>query len=308
MTTPNLYPGGLDPAHIARICTATASPEPGNDGVLLAGGRYPVRVFLPRRAQARLTEAALRRTGYDAERVTRPGRGRDLIVYGWSNELLDARLTAMRAVIGTLQADVTATAARTIDRLAQLPADGLPDPARQEELARQARQELYAWAHWAIGMEAGPDLRAAPADTGSVLRIHAAENARKLISGLLAWHHFGTRDALTAYTQRRAAYDHQQARVITLQSLRAARPDSSPVTELGPDPAGTESPGSALQPARRARRPRPAEPTRIFPGGSPPALHGLLPLAGHRPDPAPGPAPIAEGGSPARSALPFLEA
>jgi hypothetical protein len=291
MTTPDPYPGGLDPAHIARICAAAASPEPGNDGILLAGGRYPVRVFLPRRVQARLTEAALRRTGYDAERVTRPGRGRDLIVYGWSNELLDARLAAMRAVIGTLQSDVAATAARTIDRLAQLPADALPNTAGQEELARQARQELYARAHRAFGMEVGPDLRATPVDTGSVLRIHAAENARKLISGLLAWHHFGTRDALAAYTQRRAAYDHQQARVITLQLSPGPRPDSSPVTELGPDPAGTASPGPAVQPARRARRPRPVEPTRIFPAGSPPALHGLLPLAGHQPDPGPGPCP-----------------
>lgn len=269
MTTPSQFPGGLDPVHIARICAIAGRTEPRNDGVLLAGGgRYPVRVFMPTRAQARAAQAALRRIGYATERRSRPGHGRDLIIRGWSNELLDARLAAMRTVVGALRADVTATVARTINRLGQLPASALPGQAGQLELARQAGQELYARTARICGLDTRPDPRARPADAGTVLRLHAADHGRAEITALIAWHVSMTTDALGAYMRLRATAGHQEARAAAIRTIRGPFPDSGTrnvARSSAPGRGEVVVPGLGTASANRPQRLRNAEPTQIFP-------------------------------------------
>ena len=210
MTASDSYPAGIDPVHVRTIATA-AVPDGQRDGtVLLVGGQYAARVYLPTRSAAQAAHAALRRVGYQVGR-TGSLRGRDLIIAGWSAEGLESRLTAMRAVLQKLAAEPGATAVAALDRFGRLSAAALPGQAGQRLLIHQADQQLRAWIADTSGIHAPCDPRARPADPGCALRLNATHRAEEAIDDLAARHVQVAELAVALYPALRQRMDHDSA-------------------------------------------------------------------------------------------------
>ncbi len=210
MTASDSYPAGIDPVHVRTIATA-AVPDGQRDGtVLLVGGQYAARVYLPTRSAAQAAHAALRRVGYQVGR-TGSLRGRDLIIAGWSAEGLESRLTAMRAVLQKLAAEPGAAAVAALDQLGRLSAAALPGQAGQRLLIHQADQQLRAWIADTSGIHAPCDPRARPADPGCALRLNATHRAEEAIDDLAARHVQVAELAVALYPALRQRMDHDSA-------------------------------------------------------------------------------------------------
>ncbi len=141
MTTPDPYLAGLDPAHIVAICAQAT----GGRQSLAVGAPDGICVCLPSRRAARSACAALSRVGYQVT-TARRGRGRDLMVTGWSPAGLETRLTAMRAVLHQLAGNPSGTAAAVIERFRALPARSAR-PTAGPEILRAAGTQLRSWVH-----------------------------------------------------------------------------------------------------------------------------------------------------------------
>jgi hypothetical protein len=177
MTAPDPYPSGLDPAHIVAVC-AQATGRRG----LAIGMTGGICVCLPSRRAARGARAALTRVGYQVSPALR-GRGRDLVVSGWSAAGLESRLAAMRAVLHQLADNPSGTAVAVIDRFRALPVQPAP-PSAGEEIVRAAGSRLRAWVHTSSGIQSPCDPRVVPGDVSVALRLRAAWALEQLIGDL----------------------------------------------------------------------------------------------------------------------------
>jgi hypothetical protein len=231
MTARDPYPSGVDPCHIWAVCAAAA---PGHDPAgtaVLAGGRDAARVYLPARAAARAAQAALSRVGYQVARAAGSSRGRQLLVRGWSAGGLEARLTAMRAVLEQLAADPGSAATMALDQLRRVPAAELPAAAGQQQLTWQAGEQLRRWIFAASGIHAPHDPLARPADTGCALRLSAAWRLEEAIDDLAARQLRVAGRALALYPALRQQIGHDSARDTVIRQAGITFHLSSPIAQ-----------------------------------------------------------------------------
>src|SRR6266700_4114220 len=116
MAMPDPQETELDPAHIVAICAKAT----GSRSSLAVRSEDGICVCLPSRRSAHSAGVALTRVGYQV--MTPSGGGRNLIVSGWSQTGLEARLNAMRNIVHQLAGDPGSTAATVVNRFRALPA------------------------------------------------------------------------------------------------------------------------------------------------------------------------------------------
>jgi hypothetical protein len=251
MPASDLFPVGVDPAHVWAIATA-AAPSIQQDGtVLLVGGRYPARLVMSNPLAANDAEAALKLVGYQVSRASRGTRGRDLNVLGWTTEGLERRLTAMREVLGRLAAGQGVTAFVALE-LGRLPAAMLPSAVDQQLLIDRASHRLRAFISRTSGIHAPRDPRAHPDDPRCAFRLAATWRAEGAIDDMARRHLQIARLAVAFYPTLRERMNHADARDSAIRRASLAvqlgehltRADATP-----PSPSSDQSRSATSQPA-----------------------------------------------------------
>ncbi len=285
------HPPGLDPSHIWSICSSAAPGRDRHGNALLTGGPDGIHVYLPSRAGARGARTALSLVGYSVLRNTDDSHGRHLLVRGWSAEALDARLIAMRSVLGQLAANPGSTATLALDRLGALPAAALPGRAGQQQLSRQAAAQLLRWIFTTSGIHAPHDPLARPADAGCALLISAAWRLEEAIEDLAARQVRVAASAVALYPALRQEMGHdtardtavRQASVVFYLGSRVAQ-DTARILRNArqtPDAGGSRRSAAATRASpsnRRSIRPE-AQGARIYPFTGPDAAPDRPPKA-----------------------------
>ena len=281
------HPSGLDPSHIWCVCASAGPARDRQETALLTGGRDGIHVYLPTRAGARNAYAALSLIGYQVAMITDHGRGGHLVVRGWSAEALDARLTAMRSVLGQLAANPGSTATSALDRLGTLPAAALPDRAGQQQLSRQAAALLLRGIFATSGIHAPRNALARPADTGCALRLGAAWRLEEAIEELAARQVRVAANALALYPALRQEMDHDSARDTAVRQASVVFHLSSRVAQDATRILGNARPTPGAGMSRRK-----AAAIRALPSSRPgirteAQAARVYPFTGARPSPAP---------------------
>ena len=212
MTTPNLYPAGVDPVHVQIIAATASSAERGDGSVLLLARREAIRVFLPDRAATQAARIALQRVGYQVASATGSIRNRGLLVSGWSLQGLESRLNAMRGVLERLAAEPYASASAALRQLGTLPASAMPGRYGQQELVGQADAQLRAWISATSGIHATCDPRAMPANPGCALRLAGTRRAEEAIDDLAERQVRIARFTVALYPGLRQSMSHEETR------------------------------------------------------------------------------------------------
>ena len=280
MTAPDPRGRGLDPVHILGVVAQAAS-----SGHLQAAhpaaepGCYRVR--LPSRRDARDASAALTRVGYQ---IAPDGTGhRALVVTGWSPSGLEARLTAMRAILCTLASEPAATGAAVIDGVRRLPAGSPADP---DTMLAGARVQLRARVGARSGIHAPHNPAIWPADLGSALRLRAARALETAIDDLVERHLRVAGHALALFSSLRPQMSGDRARDTAIrQAAITFHLTGSPARDSAALLHGTVRPPSLSAPPA----PRPASRPQAVPGQA--AVREF-------------PAPAARGGASPDPALP----
>lgn len=176
MTVAEPYRPGLDPAHVLAIC---AQATGGRRGLAVRGTDGIIICLLPSRRTAHQASLALARVGYEVTTMS-SGRGRDLIVAGWSTPGLDTRVATMRTILSQLT-DPAVTARAVIERFRHLPAES-QTPQTTWELLNKARAGLRDWVAARSGIHAPRACAIGLADTGIASRLRAAEMLERAIN------------------------------------------------------------------------------------------------------------------------------
>jgi len=304
MTSPDPANPGLDPAHILGVCVL-ATISRGDHRMLTLSTPAGVRIVVPTRQAAGDALAALTLTGYRAIPVPSGGRGRALLVTGWSPAGLDARLTAMRSVIGQLDADPTATASAVISRVRSTPASS-PAAAADQDALGWARSRLRAFVAERSGIHAPHHPMIVPADQANALRLRAAWIVEGVIDDLIERQLRVARHALRLYGTLRQNTSDDQAQKTAVRQARDAFHISDPggpgapaqdtsaviqragqrsgpsVAPSGPGPADRAKGG----PAQTAASDIPRAATGSGPAAKPAAIHPPARADGPSPPPA----------------------
>jgi hypothetical protein len=314
MTSPDPRDRGLDPAHILGVCVL-ATIGRHDHRMLTISTPAGVRVTVPTRRAAGDVLAALTLTGYQAIPVASGGRGRALLVAGWSPAGLDARLTAMRAVIQQLDAGSAITASAAISRVRRPPASS-PAAGPDQDALGWARSRLRAWVAARSGIHAPRNPAILPADLGNALRLRAAWAVEAVIDDLIERHLLVARHALRLFGSLRqnasddwaqeaavrqagitfhlsgpASQDSpaQDSSALIQRAGRPQRPARPPASGAGPSWPGTRRRGverrCARQRAADCRLRPPPDSQRCRPGGERRSQPGRKALP--RPPPAP---------------------
>jgi len=186
MTSPDPRERGLDPAHILRVCELAAGSD-GDHPVRVITTAAGVRVAVPSRKAAGNALAALIRLGYQAIPAASGGRGRALLVTGWSPAGLDARLAAMRTVVHQLGTGPDPTASAAIIRVRRAAA-GSPASSPDTDVLAWAGRRLRALVSARSGIHAPHNPDILPADPGNALRLRAAWIVEAAIDDLIERH------------------------------------------------------------------------------------------------------------------------
>jgi hypothetical protein len=283
MTMPDPRRTGTDPAHIWAICAAVAHASE-RDGFALLAGDFYTGLRLPSRTASRAVRTALTRVGYD---VIGDG-SRELVIRGWSATGLEARLTAMRAVLHKLATGPGMAAVPVLEEFRRLPAASLPGQATTRQLVIEAGQGLREWIFATSGVHAPCDPLARPADPAIVLRLSAAWRAEEAIEDLAGRQLRVARHATGLYPSLRSRMSHDSARDTAIRRagvvfhLRGqVAQDSAPLLASASWPAAAiAGPAAPSRPDRAAGRE--ARPACDFPVSGPPPLR-LVPRPGDRP-------------------------
>ncbi|MGH3275927.1 MAG: hypothetical protein ACRDNZ_16575, partial [Streptosporangiaceae bacterium] len=169
-------------------------------------------VRFPARSAARAAEVGLSRVGYDVARDDSDGRGRQLLVHGWSPEGLETRLNAMRTVIETLTAEPGGTAESALDHLDSVLRVARPPRPGPVDCLRQAERELREWITATSGIHAPCNPLTRPADTGTALRLSAAWHGEEAIDDLVRRHVQVAELATALYPDLLRGMSHDRAR------------------------------------------------------------------------------------------------
>ena len=171
MTTPDPAPRRIDPAHILAVCSAASAGRAR--GNILLQDPDAARIFLPTKSATRAAHAALDQVGYQVSTDDSDARSRTLIVRGWDENRLEARLAAMRNVLSQLTQEPNSTAIAVIERFRDLP-DELQAERPDRDVIRQGAQQLRAWIFARSGINAPHDPRCQPADATCARQLRLA--------------------------------------------------------------------------------------------------------------------------------------
>ena len=240
MTPANARPARLDPAHILAICTRATSGGAAH-AVGIPDG---VRVSLPTRKAAWDATAALGRVGYTAALAGRTGRGRDLVVTGWSSAQLDWRLSALRGVMHRLADNPLVTATAAVRRLAALPA-AAASPAADSGILAETRQQLQDWAETRAGIRVPAPPAAVPANAGMAVQVRAVIACEQQISDLIERHLRVAEHALALFGSLRQQMNNGRAQ-------RAAVRRASAFFNLSPSGSIAQDSSHLMRPAAPA--------------------------------------------------------
>jgi len=301
MTSADSRERGLDPAHILGI-TNQAVRQRGQVALAVATSDG-IRICLRSRRAASDAYTALTRVGYQVNRGDSTSR-RDLLVTGWSAAGLEARLTAMRAVLYQLHDSPNATAGAVIERFRSLSPGS---PARRDgSLLAEADTQLLASVTRRSGIHMPHDPAFQPADLGIALRLRAARVLENAIDDLIERHLRVAGHALRLFQSLRLHTTEDQARETALRRASVlhhlgASPEHDPSAQArrpgfppGPDPHPPEpSPDGGLAATAASQA------ASSFPGWPFARAQRRSPLS--QPGRADGPAPPA---GPAREAAP----
>lgn len=243
MTTPDPRLRSLDPAHILCV-THEATAGLRHSTARAASTEDAVRIRFTSRRVARTAAAALRRVGYQVDRID-PTDQRRLLVTGWSAAWLDIRLVTMRTVIHQLEQSPAVTAAAVIDRIRSLP-EGAAVPADASVLS-EARRQLRAWVSVRSGIHAPYDSAILPSDLGNRLRLRLARRGEAMIDGLIERHLKVAGHALSLFESLRWHMPDDQAQSIAVRHADVARHLNQPRRD------GLPAAGTALQPGYELR-------------------------------------------------------
>lgn len=306
MTAPDPRDRGLDAAHVLGVCEL-ATDSGGDYKVRADSTANGVRVAVPTRQAAADALTALTLTGYQAIPMASGGRGRALLVTGWSPAGLDARLTTMRSVIHQLESGLAVTASAAIDRVRRGPARS-PAGGPDTDVLAWARARLRAWVAARSGIRAPHDPAIMPADLGNALRLRAAWAVEAVIDDLIERHLRVAGHALRLFgSLRQHASDDwaqetavRQAGITFHLSGPAAQEsiaqDSSALVQRAGRPQGTGRPPSEPKsagrtrsgPARTAASDIPRAASDSLPTANPAAIRPAGPGGGHFPATRPG--------------------
>jgi hypothetical protein len=297
MTTPRTIPVGPDPRHIWHVCVTALADDDASGYVLETSGRQGARARFRTPSAAGTAHDALCRAGYDAIRPAGPARDRQVIIRGWSEERLDARLGAMRGVLHELAGHPAAFAEAMIDGYRETGQDRLPGADREQFLLAAAGQ-LTDWIHDTSGVH-GPPGWQAPAPGGEcAFQVHAvrqlemsiqflAGRAVAVAGGALELY-AGLRGEMVSHDRARAEALGRMGQMYRLHSQPG--PAGSPLLGTARLPGAARGPGGPARSAAAGPRSRPgSRAAREFPAG-PPSLPGPA-AAGPAPRREPGPSP-----------------
>jgi hypothetical protein len=266
---------GIDPAHIWLVSNQAAPRHDQTGSALVVRGVQGALVRFPARSAATAAEAGLSRVGYDVARVDGDGRGRQLLVQGWSAERLESRLNSMREVIEALAAEPGGTAGRALDHLDSVLRVGRPPLPTAQQCIRQAEREMRGWISATSGIHAPCNPLTRPADTGTALRLSAAWRGEEAIDDLARRHVQVAELAVALYPDLLRGMSHDRARdsAVRRASLafhirRHLAKDTTLLMHGGPAspvPGAGGGPGPDGQAERRSPAWRDNGTARIFP-------------------------------------------
>jgi len=281
---------GIDPAHIWLVSNQAAPRHDQTGPALVVRGVQGALVRFPARSAARAAEVGLSRVGYDIARVEGDGRGRQLMVHGWSAEGLESRLNAMRAVIERLASEPGGTASQALDHLDSVLRVGRPPLPTAQQCIRQAERDLRDWITATSGIHAPCNPLTKPADTGTALRLSAAWQGEEAIDDFVRRHVQVAELAVALYPDLLRGMSHDRARDSAVRRASLAfhirRHLAKDTTLLMPNGPVSPVPGAGGGPGPdgRAERRTPAwrndGTARIFPAaGTPVSPAGRSPSA-----------------------------
>jgi hypothetical protein len=259
---------GIDPAHIWLVCNQAAPRHDQPGPTLVVRGVQGALVRFPARSAARAAEVGLSRVGYDVARDDSDGRGRQLVVRGWSPDGLESRLNALDSVLQV----------------------GRPPRPSPQDCVRQAERELRGWITATSGIHAPCSPLTQPADTGTALRLSAAWQGEEAIDDLVRRHVQVGELAMAIYPDLLRGMSHDRARdsAVRRASLafhihRHLAQDTTLLMPRGPvSPAPDDGPAPDERAGRRSNAWRDDGTTRIFPtDGTPSSPASRLPSAAH---------------------------
>lgn len=279
MTNWNLR--GIDPAHIWLVANQAAPRHDQAGPTLVTRGVQGALVRFPARSAAHAAEAGLRRVGYDVARDDSDGRGRQLVVRGWSADGLESRLNEMRYVIEMLTAEPGGTAARALDHLDSVLRAGRSSRPSQQHCLRLAERELRDWITATSGVHAPCNPLTRPADVGIAVRLSAAWQCEEAIDELVRRHVQVGELAVALYPEllKGRSHDHARDSAVRRASLafhirRNLARDTTLHMPSGPVSPAAAPRGGAAGPEQHSGRRSPARrddgTARIFPAGEAP--------------------------------------
>jgi hypothetical protein len=272
---------GIDPAHIWLVANQAAPRHDQAGPTVVVRDVQGALVRFPARSAALAAEAGLNRVGYEVTRDDSDGRGRQLVVRGWSADGLESRLNEMRYVIEMLTAEPGGTAVRALDHLDSVLRDGQPSRPSQQNCLRLAERELRDWITATSGIHAPCNPLTRPADVGIAVRLSAAWQCEEAIDELVRRHVQVGELAVAVYPELLKGRSHDHARdsairraCLAFHIQRNLARDTTLLMPSGPlSPAPRSGSGGAESEkysGRRSPARRDDGTARIFPAGGAP--------------------------------------
>ena len=205
------------------------------------------------------------------------------MVTGWNAGRLDARLTALRAVMYRLADNPLVTATAAVRRFAALPARSATLDAA-ENILGESEVQLRRWVDARAGICTPSPPAVLPADTGTAMRVRAVVTCEQAISDLVDRHLRVAGHAMALFSSLRHQMNDGRAQNAAVRRAGitfhlnggSIAQDSTPLMgPSAPERRGGQSPRSPGRPRRGAVQEFPAPPGAADQAGpAPPAGRG----------------------------------